>query len=105
MENAVLLEVFSADTEPLTAHVTRKRPRIQTPPPAFLAMELSSDRQMEVSLRSVAGPNDDVLKCLVVAVSDLNRKTYIDGCCVGIQGLHIPAPKVEEPRRRQKTAR
>ena len=62
-------------------------------PPDFLAVEVSSGRQMDVWLRAQDWCDD--LTCYVVAGHESNRKTLVD-VCINFIGLHVPLPDANE---------
>ena len=68
-------------------------------PPDFLAVEVSSDRQMNVWLRSDNSHSDN-LTCFVVAGHEWNRKTVVrQRIC--FQGLRVPLADADEAGKRK----
>lgn len=99
MDDVVFLEPLPND--PASSVNKSEEEGTQGSPPAsdFLAVEISSGRQMEVWLRS--GRGGDSLTCLIVVGNVWNRKTYIPNCGVRFQGLCLPTPWAEEAGERQ----
>ena len=72
------------------------------PPPDFLAVEVSSDKQMNVWLSSNYGRDDDhAVTCLVVAGYGFNRKTYVANRDIVFSGLRVPSPETETAGKRK----
>ena len=93
MDNIALLERFPGRSQ--------SEPEIATPSnaqqmPDFRAMELSTNREMDILLRfrSVRG---DPTSYMVVVGDELNRKSFIR-LPVVFSGLDVPAPQVEKPQ-------
>ena len=65
--------------------------------PDFLAVEVSSSRQMNVWLRS--GDSSDALTCFVVAGHEWNRKTLVNKS-ISFKGLHVPLAGADKAGKR-----
>lgn len=102
MDDVVFLEPLPSD--PASSVKKDEEEGTQSSPPAsdFLAVEVSSGRQMEVWLRS--GRVGDSVTCLVIAGNVWNRKTYVPNRGVRFQGLCLPVPWAEEAGKRQERA-
>ena len=85
-DNVVLLEPESSNSASLSWD-----PINLARTPDFLAVEVSSGRQMEVMICDRG--YSDRTTCLVVAGSEWNRKTYVPDCKVTFHGLSLPAPR------------
>lgn len=93
MDNIVFLEPPERDPALSISREKEEDTHDPQPRPDFLAVEVSSNRQMDVWLRIHQTHNED-LDCLIVAGKELNRKTY--DLSVVFQGLHIPLPGFDE---------
>lgn len=91
MDNVAFLEPLPDNPASLT---TKEEDEVTQDPPDFLALEVSSDRQMNVWLRSRGG-GSDALECLIVAGRESNRKTYVVGRAIVFLGLRVPAPEID----------
>lgn len=100
MDNIVFLEPLPDNLA--SSITTDKDNGTQHPPtPDFLAVEVSSDKQMEVWLRSSDRSNrSPAVTCLVVAGHEFNRKTFVADRNVIFSGLWVPAPKCKIPAAR-----
>lgn len=99
MDNVVFLEPLSTDTASLITKDEGKDKQGHLTPD-FLAVEISSDQRMEVWLRPSS--RGDGLKCLVVAGSEWNRKTYVAENGVEFGGLRVPAPGTKKASKSKK---
>ena len=103
MDDLEFLEPLPQDQ--VTASSPKKKTRDCQPQPDFLAMDMASDRRMDVSLRS--GNNyrsgnscGDALTCSVVAGKEWNKKTFANTCIV-FQGLRLPLAGADETGNRE----
>ena len=94
MDNIVLLEPLPKDPDSSDTQEKEKKTRKPHPLPDFLALEVSSDRQMEVWLRPEYSRNDG-LECFIVAGKEWNKKTFAN-LGVKFQGLRVPLPGADE---------
>lgn len=94
MDNIVFLEPLPRNPALPVSQEEEKNTHDPPRPPDFLAVEVSSDRQMDVWLQFSTGPLV-ALPYLVVAGKELNRKTFAR-FTVFIRGLHIPLPGADE---------
>ncbi len=102
MDNIVFLEPLPKD---LASSITKEKEKGRLDPqplPDFLAVEVSSDRQMNVwfGSRHMRG---DALTCCIVTGSEWNRKTFINHGVV-FQGLCASLPEDEGAGKRKTSA-
>lgn len=103
MDNIVFLEPLPNDPALLIPKGEDKGTQDPLPSPDFLAVEVFSDRQMEVWLHSGGGLGD-ALECLVVAGYEWNRKTYVANESVRFRGLCVSTPRADKARKRKRRA-
>ena len=96
MDNVAFLEPSPDNPASLIA---KEEDEVTQGSPDFLALEVSSDRQMKVWLRSRGG-GSDALNCLIVAGNEFNRKTYVVDRAIVFSGLRVPAPKADTAGKR-----
>ena len=94
MDNIVFLEPLPRKPALSVTQEKEKNTRDSQRPPDFLAVEVSSDRQMDVWLH-LGRSNVEGLECFIVAGKELNRKTFAIPS-VTFQGLHVPLPGADK---------
>ena len=101
-DNIVLLEPLPKEHASLITDEEEKEKTIGSshPPADFLAVDLSSDRQMEVLLRSGTS-RGDALNCRVVAGKEWNRKTYVNHS-ISFLGLRVPTVDADKAGQRER---
>lgn len=97
MDNLAFLEPLPDNPASL---ITKEEDEVTQYPPDFLALEVSSDREMKVWLRSPGGYSDS-LNCLIVAGHTFNRKTYVVDGTIVFSGLRVPAPETDTASKRE----
>ena len=100
MDNIVFQDPLPKNQASLSIQEKKDKKKTRGPqvPPDFLAVEVSSDRQMAVWLEPGDG-HTDALMCYVVAGNEWNRKTFV-GQSIRFQGLRrSPAGALETGKR------
>ena len=103
MDNLVFQNILPKDQASFSIQEKKDKKVKSVPqgPPDFLAVELSSDQQMNVWLeRWNSSPN--ALTCLVVAGNEWNRKTFVTQS-ISFQGLRSPLASSYETSKRTPT--
>ena len=103
MDNIVFQDLFPKDQASLYIH--EKEDKKVTPgsekPPDFLAVEVSSGRQMNVWLERGDSPTN-ALMCLIVAGNEWNKKTFVRQS-ISFEGFRSPLAGAYETGRRAPT--
>ena len=101
MDNIIFQDPLPKDQASLSIQERehkKLRPNPQIPPD-FLAVEVSSDRQMNVWLQS-GNNRRDTLTCFAVAGHEWNRKTVFNQS-ISFQGLRVPLASADEAGKRK----
>ena len=101
MDNIVFQDPLPKDQASSSIQEKENKKVILSPPipPDFLAVDVSSDRQMNVWLRS-GNNRSDTLTCFVVAGHEWNRKTVFNQS-ITFEGLRIPLASADEVGKRK----